>query len=70
MPRFSLVPADNRQQAIDVQCMDGSGALHASAALPHRELHVFEEESYLFSVRKWGIDCIFWEIFRSDTDRE
>lgn len=66
MPRFSILPADERHQPVDVDGIDGASALNATARLSCREAHVLVEGIYRFSIRKWGVEGIFWEIFQRE----
>lgn len=71
MPRFQIVPTDNTQAPIEVECFDAGTALYTANQIGCSEADVHEEGIYVFSVRTLGGKSSFWQIFqRNDAPAE
>jgi hypothetical protein len=63
MPHFKVLPPGQPESALELESSDGAAALHTASRMEFREVDVFRDGRYVFSVNKQGRDGAFWGLF-------
>jgi hypothetical protein len=64
MHRFRIIPKDAIDTSFEIDGVDGSAALNVVSRTPYCEADVWRDGRYAFSVRKEGLQGVFWAVFR------
>lgn len=67
MPRFEIIPKDQPEAAIEIDCLDAGSALLIANQIGCNEADVHEDGAYRFSVRTLGGKTSFWQIFQRES---
>ena len=64
MPRFKLVSTECASQSVGFEGLDASCAIEVAAQSPMEEADLWQDDKYLYTMRKQGNAGDFWVIYR------